>query len=65
MGRSPVAYSRPILIPSVPVSEGVEIRHVCQFIRSLVRALAKFPGGLGRFLPCRLGSHMSRLSHLG
>ena len=33
--------------------------------RSLVRALAKLPGGLGRFLPCELGSHMSRLRHLG
>ena len=29
------------------------------------RALAKLPGGLGRFLPCSLGSHMSRLRHLG
>ena len=53
--------SRLILIPSVPVSEGIEIRHGCQFISSLVRALAKLPGGLGRFLPCELGSHMSRL----
>ena len=41
--------NRPILIPSVPVSEGIEIRHGCQFISSLVLALAKFPGGIGRF----------------
>ena len=27
---------RPILIPSVPVSERIEIRHGCQFISSLV-----------------------------
>ena len=47
-----VRANRPILIPSVPVSEGIEIRHGCQFISSLVRALAKLPGGLGRFLPC-------------
>ena len=60
-----VRADRPILIPSVPVSEGIEIRHGCQFISSLVRALAKLPGGLGRFLPCQLGSHMSRLRHLG
>ena len=53
------------MIPSVPVSEGIEIRHGCQFLSSLVRALAKLPGGLGRFLPCRLGSQMSRLRHLG
>ena len=52
------------LIPSVPVSEGIEIRHGCQFLSSLVRALAKLPCGLNRFLPCRVGSHMSRLRHL-
>ena len=37
----------------------------CLFLSSMVRALAKLPGGLGRFFPCRLGSHMSRLRHLG
>ena len=57
--------NRPIVIPSVPVSEGIEIRHGCQFLSSLVRALAKLPGGLYRFLPCRVGSHLSRLRHLG
>ena len=51
---------RPILFPSVPVSEGIEIRHGCQFLCSLVRALAKLPGGLGRFMPCSLGTHLSR-----
>ena len=60
-----VMANRPILIPSFPVSEGIEIRHGCQFLSSLVRALAKLAGGLGRFLPCRVGSHMSRLRHLG
>ena len=60
-----VRANRPFLVPSVPVSEGIEIRHGCQFLSSLVRALAKLPGGLGRFLPCRIGSHLSRLRHLG
>ena len=60
-----VRANRPILIPSVPVSEGIESRHGCQFMCSLVRALAKLPGGLDRLLPCKLGSHMSRLRHLG
>ena len=41
-----VRAGRPILFPSVPVSEGVEIRHGCQFLSSLVRALAKLPGVL-------------------
>ena len=59
VARPHVRANRPILIPSVPVSEGIEIRHGCQFIRSLVRALAKLPGGIGRFLPCKVGSHMS------
>ena len=44
--RPHVRADRPILIPSVPVSEGIEIRHGCQFLSSLVRALAKFPGGI-------------------
>ena len=63
--RPHVRAGRSILLPSVPVSEGIEIRHGCQFLSSLVRALAKLPGVLGRFLPCSLGSHMSRLRHLG
>ena len=58
--RPHIRAGRPILFPSVPVSEGIEIRHGCQFLSSLVRALAKLPGGLGRFLPCNLGSHLSR-----
>ena len=31
----------------------------------MVRALGKLPGGLARFLPCQVGSHLSRLRHLG
>ena len=49
--RPHVRANRPILIPSMPVSEGIEIRHGCQFMSSLARALAKLPGSLGRFLP--------------
>ena len=63
--RPHVRAGRSILLPSVLVSEGIEIRHGCQFLSSLVRALAKLPGGLRRFLLCSLGSHMSRLRHLG
>ena len=63
--RPHVRAGRPISLPSVPVSEGIEIRHGCQFLSSLLRALGKLPGGLGRFLPCRLGTHLSRLRHVG
>ena len=51
-----VRTNRLILIPSVPVSKGIEIRRGCQFLSSLVSALAKLPGGIGRFLPCQVGS---------
>ena len=57
--------NRPILVPSAPVSEGGEIQQGCQFISSLVRALAELPDGLGRFLPFGIGRHVSRLRHLG
>ena len=63
--RPHVRAGRPISVSSVPVSEGIEIRHGCQFISSLVRALGKLPGGFGRFLPCQVGTHLSRLRHLG
>ena len=63
--RPHVRAGRPISVSSVPVSEGIEIRHGCQFISSLVRALGKLSGGLGRFLPCQVGTHLSRLRHLG
>ena len=63
--RPHIRAGRPILVSSVPVSEGIEIRHGCQFLSSLVRALGKLEGGLGRFLPCHVGTHLSRLRHLG
>ena len=50
-----IRANRPILVPSVPVLEGIEIQHGCQFISSLVRALTKLPGGIGRFLPKTIG----------
>ena len=56
-----VRANRPISISSVPVSEGIEIRQGCQFISSLVGAWGKLPGGVGRFLPCRVGTRMCRL----
>ena len=63
--RSHVRANRSMLVPSVPVSEGIETRHGCQFVSSLVRALSKLAGGMARFLPCGVGAHISRLRHLG
>ena len=63
--RPHLRANRLISFSSVPVSEGIEIRHGCQFISSLVRTLAKLPGCMCRFLPCDVGSHMSRPRHLG
>ena len=47
------------------VGIGQEIRHGCQFLHSLIRALGHLPGGLSRFIPCQPGAHHARLSHLG
>ena len=51
--RPHVRAHRPIYVASVPP--------LCR----LIRALGKLPGGLCRFLPCSVGSHLSRLRHLG
>ena len=37
--RPHIRPNRPILFPSAPVSEGVEIRQGCQLVCSLVRAI--------------------------
>ena len=48
---------RLVYFSSVPVSEGVEIGHGCQYISFLVRALAKLPGGVGWILMVSLPGH--------
>ena len=65
---------RPHLRPSRPLffffggfsaGMGQEIRHGCQFLHSLFRALGHLPGGLARFIPCQPSAHYATLSHLG
>ena len=63
--RMHLRANRPVCFPPTPVSEGIQIRQGCQFISSLFRALGKLSGGVGRFIPCVVGGHMSRLRHLG
>ena len=55
----------PISTTSVPVSDGTKIWQGCRFISSPVRSLGKIPGCIGRFLPCTVGGHFSRMRHLG
>ena len=43
---------RPTSFPLFLCQRGIEIRHGCRHLSSLFRALAKLPGGIGRFLPC-------------
>ena len=51
---------RPMSISSALVTEGIELRLLCQFIGSSVRALNELPGGVVMFLPCNAGTHVSR-----
>ena len=55
----------PWFFSGFPVGIGQEIRHGCQFLHSLFRALGHLPGGLARFIPCQPSAHHARLSHLG
>ena len=56
---------RPLAFSGFSVGIGQEIRHGCQFLHSLFRALGHLPGGLARFIPCQPSAHYARLSHLG
>ena len=56
---------RPLAFSGFSVGKGQQIRHGCQFLHSLFRALGHLPGGLARFIPCQPSAHYARLSHLG
>ena len=63
--RPQLRSRRPLVFSGFSVGLGQEIRHGCQFIHSLIRALGHLPGGLSRFIPCLPGAHHARLLHLG
>ena len=63
--RSHLRPSRPLVFSGFSVGIGQEIRHGCQFLHSLFRALGHLSGGLARFIPCQPSAHYARLSHLG
>ena len=59
--RSHLRPRRPLVFSGFPVGLGQEIRHGCQFLHSLFRALSHLPGGLVRFIPCHPSAHYTRL----
>ena len=63
--RPHVRARRSLVFSGFPVGIVQEIRHECQFLHSLFRALGHLPGGLARFIPCQPSAHYARLSHLG
>ena len=63
--RSHLRSHRPLTFSGFSVGIGQGIRHGCQFLHSLFRALGRLSGGLARFIPCQPSAHYARLSHLG
>ena len=56
---------RLIGITLVPKGPGIESWRSCRFLGSMFRSLNDLPGGLGRFIPCKLGGNHCRLRHIG
>ena len=48
-----------------PLCPDADIRNLCQFLATMMRALCRFPGGIGRFIPRRTGTNHSRQRHIG
>ena len=58
-------FNRPISVSAVPFGPGIDIWRSCRFIGALMRSLCLRPGGLGRFVPCSIGTDHCRLRHIG
>ena len=56
---------RPISVSAAPLRPDADIWKLCRFLGNMLRALAKLPGGLGRFIPGRIGANHGRLRHVG
>ena len=56
---------RPISVSAAAVCPDAERRNFCQFLATMMRALCRLPGGIGRFILGRIGSDHSRLRHVG
>ena len=55
----PVPVSAALLCPDV------DIWRLCQYLGRMMRASCHLPGGLGRFVPGRIGANHIRLRHIG
>ena len=56
----------PISLSPAPLCPDVDIRNLCQYFGSMMRALRGPPGGLGRFIiPGRIGANHVVLRHIG
>ena len=58
--RPHLRLRRPLVFSGFPVGLGQVIRHGCQFLHSLFRALDHLPAGLVRFIPCHPSAHYTR-----
>ena len=56
---------RQVSVSAVPSGPSIDIWRSCKCPGSLIRALSGLPGGLGRFVPCRIGAHHCRLRSIG
>ena len=58
-------FNLPISVSTVPAGPSIDIWRSCRFWGAMLRALGGLPGGLGRFIPCRLGANHCRLRSIG
>ena len=56
---------RSISMSAVLAGPSIDIWRSCRFSGAMIRALGDLPGGLGRFLPCRIGANHCRLRSIG
>ena len=51
---------RPVSESAVPVGLSIDIWRSCRFCGSVLRASCQLPGGLGRFILCRINANHCR-----
>ena len=56
---------RPISASAAPVGPGADVWKLCQHLAGMMRALRFLRGGLGRFIPGRIGANHGGQRHVG